>query len=166
MPVCNLEGFMNINFTCTCKILVLTIQKPILIHSIAPHLPMYPLALAGTVESDLSVLKREFKHTSEAFILRTEKSIMKAALLAREQEKEALTEKWEEERMRREAEYEEQKVADNNRWIRERETFRLYAQGKEAEIQQSVLDKEIEHAAGVYLCEIASSSCSPACSRR
>ena len=56
--------------------------------------------------------------------------------------------------MRREAEYEEQKVTDNNRLMRERETLRLYAKEKEAEIQQRVLDKETEHAAGIYVCKI------------
>ena len=148
MPVRNLEGY-------SCM------QKSSVTHSNVnyysydcPHPILCPSALTDTVESDISSLKHEFKSRSEALILRTEKSIIKAALLARKQEKEALTDKWEGERMRREAEYEEQKVTDNNRWMRERETLRLYAKEKEAEIQQRVLDKETEHAAGIYVCKI------------
>jgi hypothetical protein len=74
---------------------------------------------------------------------------MKAALSARKQENEFLSEKWERERLHRDAHYEEQTNAAQVRWIAERETLNLEVKEKKTEIQQILLDKETEHAAGI-----------------
>jgi hypothetical protein len=76
---------------------------------------------------------------------------MKAALSARKQEKEVLSEKWERECLHRDAHYEEKTKASQVRWIAERETLNLQVKEKEAEIQQILHDKETEHAAGIRL---------------